>query len=58
MRWKTKKIIMWIVVLMGIIMLRECKHIEREYNLRRQIRHLETLIDEQIEANNWEIEQW
>jgi hypothetical protein len=58
MRWKTKKLIMWIILLMGIIILRECKHAERRYNLRRQIIHLETLIDKQIEANNWEIEQW
>ena len=58
MRWKTKKLIMWIIILMGIIMLRECKHVEREYNYRREIRRLETIIDEQIEANNWEIEQW
>ena len=58
MRLKTKKLIMWIIVLMGIIMLRECKHIEREYNYRQEIKRLETIIDEQIEANNWEIEQW
>jgi cell division protein FtsL len=58
MRWKTKKLIMWIIVLVGIIMLRECKHVQREYNLRQEIRRLETIIDKQIEANNWEIEQW
>lgn len=58
MRWKTKKLIMWIIVLMGIIMLRECKHAEREYNYRKEIRRLETIINEQIEANNREIEQW
>jgi cell division protein FtsL len=58
MRWKTKKLIMWIIVLVGIIMLRECVHAKRGYHLRQEIRRLETIIDKQIEANNWEIEQW
>lgn len=58
MRWKTKKLIMWIIILTGIIMLRECKHVERRYNLRRQIIYLESIIDKQIEENNREIEQW
>lgn len=58
MRWKTKKLIMWIIVLMGIIMLRECKHVEREYNYRQRIADLEYEIQEQINKNNMEIEQW
>lgn len=58
MRWKTKKMIMWIILLIGFIFMRECINAERRYNCRRQVRHLETIIQEQIEANNREIEQW
>ena len=58
MRYKTKKYIMWIVVLMGIIMLRECKHAERAYNYRQRIADLEYQVQEQINNNNMEIERW
>lgn len=49
---------MWIIILMGIIMLRECKHAERAYNYRRRIADLEYQIREQINNNNMEIERW
>lgn len=46
MRWKTKKTIMWIILLITIIFIRECKHAEREYNYRERITQLEYEIDD------------
>lgn len=46
MKWKTKKMIMWIIILCGIILLRECKHAERDYNYRKRIIELEYEIND------------
>lgn len=46
MRWKTKKTIMWIIALIAILFLRECKHAERAYNYQQRIIQLEYEIDD------------
>lgn len=46
MRWKTKKTIIWIIALIAILFLRECKHAEREYNMRQRIIELEYEVED------------